>query len=360
VRAETLRALLAALDDAPAALLIARLADPRGYGRVVRDLAGRVARLIEEAELRPEQRDLNEVVGGALAFRAGWLREHLGRLRPHPNDEYYLTDLIGIAADTGAPTRAVECDDPAEAVGINDRLQLADAHRIVYERERRRLLLDIGVSMPQPESVFVEPGVVVGRDCVLLPNTFLRGSTRVGESCVIGPSSELVDTVVGDGCRVAWSLLEQATLADDVRVGPFSHLRPGARLQPGVRLGNYVEVKNSVLGAGTHAGHFSYLGDAELGERVNVGAGTVTCNFDGRDKHRTVVGDGAFIGSDTMLIAPVRLGDGARTGAGSVVTRDVDDGQTVVGVPAREIPRRGHPASPSQAVRDGVARPAHG
>jgi bifunctional UDP-N-acetylglucosamine pyrophosphorylase / glucosamine-1-phosphate N-acetyltransferase len=346
VRAETLQRVLDALDVAPASMLTGRLDNPFGYGRVFRNAQGRVEQLIEEAELTADQKQLDEVSCGVFAFRAPWLWDQLPRLARHPNGEYYLTDLMNAAADEGAPGVPILLDDPREGVGINDRQQLADAHGIVYERVRRRLLLDVGVSMPQPESVFVEPGVEVGPDTLLLPNTYLRGATRVGRDCTIGPNTELVDTQVGDGCQVAWSVLEGGVIRDRVHIGPFCHLRPGATLETDVHLGNFVEVKNSVLGAASHAGHFSYIGDAELGQRVNVGAGTVTCNFDGRTKSRTVIGDDAFIGSDTMLVAPVTLGAGVRTGAGSVVTRDVESGQLVVGVPARVVP--GH-------ARDGVA-----
>ncbi len=357
VRAETLRSVLAALAEAPVTLLTARLAEPRGYGRVIRDAAGWVRQLIEEAELKPEQRSLDEVVGGVLAFDATWLSERLPLLAPHPNGEYYLTDLVKRATDEGTPARAVAADDPTEAIGINDRLQLAQAHEVIYSRVRRRLLLEVGVSMPQPASVFVEPGVAVGPDTVLLPNTHLRGTTQVGSGCVIGPSTELVDTQVGDDCRISWSVLEQAVVRDDVQIGPFCHLRPGTLLESGVRLGNFVEVKNSRVGEATHAGHFSYIGDAELGRRVNVGAGTVTCNFDGVSKHRTIVGDDVFIGSDTMLVAPVQLGAHARTGAGSVVTHDVKDGQLVVGVPARPVPGRSpRQSSAEESSEAGVAR----
>lgn len=338
VRPSTLRRLLAELDHAPAALLTARLSDPRGYGRVFRDPGGRVARLVEQRELREEERAADEVVGGALAFRFEWARDRLAALQPHHGGEYYLTDLITVAAQEGTPAIPIVAEDPSEAVGINDRLQLAHAHRLIYERVRRRLMLEDGVSMSHPESVFVEVGVEVGPDTVLLPNTFLRGETRVGANCVIGPNTELMDTRVGDFCHVGWSVLEGSDVADHVHIGPFSHLRPGARIDERVHLGNFVEVKHSQVGAGTHVGHVSYLGDSQIGRDVNVGAGTITCNYDGQRKHRTVVGDGAFIGSDTMLVAPVTLGDGARTGAGSVVTRDVADHQLVVGAPARPVP----------------------
>jgi len=358
VRTATLRTLIDALGAAPAALLTARLDDPRGYGRVLRTPGGAIERLIEERELANDGRDLQEVVGGALAFRAGWLRERLPRLPRHANGEYYLTDLITWASEEGTPATALPAEDAAEALGINDRLQLAEAHRVVYERVRRSLLLDVGVSMPQPETVFVEPGVEVGQDTVLLPHTHLRGRTRVGAACVLGPGTELLDTSLGDRCRVSWSVLEGSSVGDEVQIGPYCHLRRGTRLDDGVKLGNFVEVKNSRVGQGTHAGHFSYIGDADLGRQVNVGAGTVTCNYDGARKHRTVIEDDVFVGSDTLLIAPIRLGSGSRTGAGSVVTRDVKPGQLVVGAPARPVPPRGpSEEEPERSPTDGTAAP---
>ncbi len=354
VQTETLRRVLSALDDAPASMLTACLPDPFGYGRVFRDEHQRVTRLVEEVDLVGDEHQVAEVSCGTFGFRANWLWEHLPLLPRHTNGEYYLTDLMNLASAEGSPAIPVLLDDPREGVGINDRLQLADAHQIVYERERRRLLLRVGVTMPHPDSVFVEPGVKVGSDTVLLPNTHLRGATRVGRDCVIGPGTELVDSEVGDECQVAWSVLEGAVVEDRVHIGPYSHLRTGARVKSGVHLGNFVEVKNSTLGEGSHAGHFSYIGDADIGQRVNVGAGTITCNFDGHNKHRTVVGDDVFIGSDTMLVAPIQIGDRARTGAGSVVTRDVAADQLVVGVPARPVARPVPPMDvPESDRRDG-------
>ena len=192
-----------------------------------------------------------------------------------------------------------------------------------------------GVTIQDPASVFIDAGVTIGMDSVIRPNTCLSGKTVIGEGCEIGPNSVIQDSRIGDGCRITSSMLEEATLEAGVDVGPFSHLRPGAYLEAGVHIGNYVEIKESRLGRGVLAGHFSYLGDASIGARTNIGAGTVTCNFDGRDKHRTTIGEGAFVGCDTMLVAPVSVGDGAATGAGAVVTRDIPGNLLAVGVPAR-------------------------
>lgn len=340
VRAETAHALLALVDDAVAGLLTAELEDPAGYGRVLRDArSGGVCRIVEEADAGPELRAVREVNSGLMAFQADWLWEHLPRLRPHPNGEYYLTDLVEIAVAQGRPVSALRVEDPAEIIGVNSQAQLAEANRLAWRRAVERLLAN-GVTVLDPYSTYVDPDVQVGPGTVIHPNTHLQGATRIGELCEIGPNSIIRDSVVGDGSSIVASVVEESVLESNVRLGPFAHLRPGCYLESEVYLGNFAEAKASRIGRGTQMHHFGYLGDADVGQRVNVGAGTITVNYDGRAKHRTVIGDDAFIGSDTMLRAPVRIGAGARTGAGSVVTRDVPDGATVVGVPARILERR--------------------
>jgi bifunctional UDP-N-acetylglucosamine pyrophosphorylase/glucosamine-1-phosphate N-acetyltransferase len=245
----------------------------------------------------------------------------------------------------------VRLADPQEGLGVNDRFQLAEAERVLRDRGRRRLLA-AGVTLVDPATVYVDASVEVGSDTVIHPNTFLYGETRIGVGCTIGPCAQLQDTVVGDDSRVEWSILDGATLADGVHVGPFSHLRPGTRLARGVAIGNYAEVKNSTLHENVAQHHFSYIGDAEVGRDTNVGAGTITCNFDGQHKHRTEIGPNVFLGSDTLLVAPVALGPGSGTGAGAVVTRDVPPGKLAVGVPARVIRRRDPGADPQAASRE--------
>ncbi|HZS02834.1 MAG TPA: bifunctional UDP-N-acetylglucosamine diphosphorylase/glucosamine-1-phosphate N-acetyltransferase GlmU [Chloroflexota bacterium] len=317
-------------------LLTMEVPDATGYGRVVRDGAGRVVGLVEEREATPEQRAGREVNVGAYVFDAAWLRASLPRLRRSASGEYYLTDLVALAAREGRPLAAVALADPGEGLGVNDRVQLARAEAALRGRLRERLMR-AGVTMIDPATVYVDAMVTIGADTVLHPHTFLRGRTRIGAGCEIGPSTQIEDSEIGDGCRVAWSLVEGATLAADVQVGPFAHLRPGARLARGVQIGNYAEVKNSVLHENVEQHHFSYLGDAEVGRDTNVGAGTITCNFDGVNKHRTEIGERVFLGSDTLLVAPVQVGDGSATGSGAVVTRPVPPGKLAVGVPARVL-----------------------
>lgn len=320
--------------------LTAFLNDSAGLGKVRRGPDG-TPQAILEARDQPsqhEQPEVHEINVGAYCFREDWLRGHLSEITPNAaTGELYLTDLIRLAAEDAVRIETVT-SDADEAHGINTRAELALAEGIARQRIRDRLLAE-GVSMVDPKSIFIDADVVIGRDTVIQPNTHISGTTAIGEDCEIGPNTILRSSQIGNRCRVFASVVEDAAVEDDVNIGPFSHLRPGASIGPGVELGNYAEVKESRLGPGTKMHHFSYVGDATIGANVNIGAGAITCNFDGEAKHRTVVGDDAFVGSDTMLVAPVTLGDGARTGAGSVVTRDVEAGTVVVGVPARPFRR---------------------
>ncbi|MCX7855599.1 MAG: bifunctional UDP-N-acetylglucosamine diphosphorylase/glucosamine-1-phosphate N-acetyltransferase GlmU, partial [Anaerolineae bacterium] len=238
-------------------------------------------------------------------------------------------------AREGQQVVAVVADDPTEALGINTRVHLAEAEAVLRHRINRHWM-EAGVTMIDPQTTYIEPTVTIGPDTVIWPNTILRGETVVGQGCRIGPNALIEDSVIGDRCRVVASVVEGAVMEEGSDVGPFSHLRPGAHLGPGAHVGNFGEVKNAYLGPGAKMGHFSYVGDAEVGAGANIGAGTVTCNFDGRQKHRTEIGEEAFIGSGTMLVAPVRVGRRAVIGAGSVVTRNIPDNTVAYGVPARE------------------------
>jgi bifunctional UDP-N-acetylglucosamine pyrophosphorylase/glucosamine-1-phosphate N-acetyltransferase len=322
-------------NSGPITLLTVVDDDPRGFGRVVRDADGAVIRLVEEAVATPEQLAIRELDAGAYCFDAGWLWANVGRIPLSlPREEYYLTDLIEIASAEGKRVEAVTASDPKEALGINSRVHLAEAESALRRRINERWML-AGVTIVDPATTYVEAGVTIGRDTTIWPNTHLRGDTAIGQHCTIGPNTIVEDCQIGDRCRVQASVLEQAVMEDDSDVGPFGHLRKGARLCKGAHMGNFGEVKNATLGPGAKMGHFSYLGDAEIGAQANIGAGTITCNYDGARKHRTVVGENAFIGSGSMLVAPVRIGKEAKTGAGAVVTHDVPDGAVAYGVPAR-------------------------
>ncbi len=323
------------------ALAVASSDDPTGYGRVIVDAAGRVRAVVEEAVASDAERAVRRINAGVYCYDAFWLWEALRLVQPSPTGEYYLTDLVGIAVGQEHVVQAVEAS-LALTSGVNDRVQLAAAERILRDRVREKLMRS-GVTLIDPATTYVDSQVTVGADTVVYPGTLLEGRTTIGSGCRIGPHTRIVDSTIGDDVVVTMSVVEEASVANGVRLGPFSHLRPGARIGEGAELGNYAEVKNATIGAGTRMHHFSYVGDAEIGVGVNVGAGTITCNFDSESgtKSRTVVEDGASLGSDTMLVAPIRVGREAMTGAGSVVTRDVEPGTVVVGVPARPLrPRR--------------------
>jgi bifunctional UDP-N-acetylglucosamine pyrophosphorylase/glucosamine-1-phosphate N-acetyltransferase len=338
LEADSLRAVVAAQmkNRGPLTLLSVisdRLTD---FGRVVRSPNGAVHSVVEQAQLGPEHHHIAEFNVGAYCFRADWLWSALARLPLSPKGEYYLTDTVHLAVSDGLRVEAVAIDDEAQALGVNDRRQLAQVEAELRRRVNEKWMA-AGVTLLDPATTYIAPTVSLGRDTVILPNTHLEGRTEIGADCVIGPNTIVRDTSIGDGCRVECSVLEGASLDAEVRVGPFAHLRAGARLERGVHLGNFGEVKNSTLGPGVKMGHFSYVGDALIGAEANIGAGTITCNFDGVKKNPTEIGAGAFIGSDTLLVAPVKIGQNARTGAGAVVTKNVPDDALAVGMPARVI-----------------------
>jgi len=336
--AGTLRRLLEAQrsHDGPITMLTVEVDDPRGFGRVVRFPDGRVQAIVEEADATEAQKRIRELNVGAYCFEAAWLWASLPKLPLSPKGEYYLTDLVGLAVAEGRSVQALRLEDPTEAIGVNTRVHLAEAAAALQRRINRRLM-ESGVTLIDPDRTYIEPTVRIGRDTVVWPDCYLRGATEIGEGCEIGPNAYIVDTRIGNACRVFASVLEYAVLEDHVDIGPFGHLRKGAHLAEGVHMGNFGEVKNSYLGPGVKMGHFSYIGDATIAAEVNIGAGTITCNYDGERKHPTKIGKGAFIGSDTMLVAPLEIGEGARTGAGAVVTKNVPPYSLAVGVPARVI-----------------------
>jgi bifunctional UDP-N-acetylglucosamine pyrophosphorylase/glucosamine-1-phosphate N-acetyltransferase len=310
--------------------------EPGALGRVIRTPDGeRVARLVEARDATPDELVASEVNAGLYAFDACWLRAAIARLTPSPaTGEYYVTQLVDLAVADGRAVVAHEAPDDGTLDGINDRAQLAEATAML--RERINLAwLRAGVTMLDPATAYVDAEVELASDVTLEPNVILRGRTRVGEGSRIGAGSQIEDSDVGPRCRVWASVLERATVEEGTTIGPFSHLRPGSSIGPDVQLGNFAEVKNSRLERGVKQHHMSYLGDAHVGAGTNVGAGTITANYDGVNKHHTEIGERVFLGVDTMLRAPVTIGDGAKTGAGAVVTRDVPPGMLAVGVPAR-------------------------
>jgi bifunctional UDP-N-acetylglucosamine pyrophosphorylase/glucosamine-1-phosphate N-acetyltransferase len=355
VQSDLLQALLEARrDDAAVMTLIAVDAyDPAGLGRVVRTAGGSVERIVEDRDASDEERELAEINAGLYAFDAAWLREHIGDLAPSPTTgELYLTELVGIARSEGRLVTAIDVEDDGRLTGINDRAQLAQAEWDL-RTELNSAWMRAGVTMHDPSTVYLEPSVELAPDVTIEPGVILRGRTRVGEGTLIGAGSRIEDSVIGRDCRVIASVIERSEVGDRVTVGPFSHLRTGSVVGADAEIGNYAEIKNSRLGSGVKQHHMSYLGDAEVGTGTNVGAGTITANYDGVTKHRTTIGKHVFLGVDTMLRAPVTLGDGAKTGAGAVVTHDVPPGRLAVGVPARlREPREAPAPAPDSAEPD--------
>jgi bifunctional UDP-N-acetylglucosamine pyrophosphorylase / glucosamine-1-phosphate N-acetyltransferase len=323
------------LDHAAVAIVAVSALDPGGLGRVVRNDAGSVERIVEEKDATEDELELIEINAGLYAFDAAWLRERIDALEPSQRTgELYLTDLVALARADGRLVASLDVEDDGRLTGINDRAQLAQAEwdmRTELNLEHMRA----GVTMRDPSTVYLEPTVELAADVVLEPNVIIRGRTRIGEGSVIGAGSQIVDSQIGRDCTVWASIVERSVVEDRVTIGPLSHLRPGSHVGADSEIGNFAEIKNSRLGAGVRQHHNSYLGDADVGAGTNVGAGTITANYDGSSKHRTTIGERVFLGVDTMLRAPVTVGDDARTGAGAVVTRDVPPGTLAVGVPAR-------------------------
>ncbi|GMV33893.1 MAG: UDP-N-acetylglucosamine diphosphorylase/glucosamine-1-phosphate N-acetyltransferase [Chloroflexi bacterium] len=339
LRGETLQKLVETQkqNKGPMSLLTVVADDPRGFGRIVRGRDGTVSAIVEEYVATPEQLQIKELNVGGYCFDAKWLWEALKRIPKNPKKgEYYLTDTVELAVKDGLSVHATAMDDLEEIIGVNTRAHLAEVEAAMRRRINEAHMLN-GVTMIDPASSYIEADVKIGRDTTIMPNTYLQGKTELGEGNVVGPNTVVRDTKIGNGCKILASVLEGATLENDVDMGPFARLRKGAHLGNHVHMGNFGEVKDSHLAEGVKMGHFSYIGNAKIGANTNIGAGTITCNYDGEKKHNTEIGADVFIGSDTMLVAPLKLGDGSRTGAGAVVTKDVQEDTLVVGMPARAI-----------------------
>jgi bifunctional UDP-N-acetylglucosamine pyrophosphorylase/glucosamine-1-phosphate N-acetyltransferase len=347
---DTLRALVDRHRAAGAAatVMTAELDDPTGYGRIIRGPGRAVERIVEERDATPEERATREVNTSVWVFDRAALRTALTRIdRSNAQHEFYLTDVVSVLGDKGEQVEAFTAVDPAEALGANSRVELADVAALMRRRINVRHMLD-GVTMVDPASTFVDAGVTIGSDTVIHPMTHLHGTTAIGAGAEIGPNVRLVDTTVGDGAVVLNAVAKEAEIGAGAQVGPFAYLRPGAVLEEGAKAGTYVEVKKSRIGKGSKVPHLSYIGDAEIGKNVNIGAGTITCNYDGETgiKSKTVIGDDVLIGSDTMLVAPVKVGKGAVTGAGTVVTNDIPAEGVAVGSPSRVVRKRKRKAKP--------------
>jgi bifunctional UDP-N-acetylglucosamine pyrophosphorylase/glucosamine-1-phosphate N-acetyltransferase len=309
------------------------------FGRIIRK-SGRPVRIVEHSDATPDERLITEVNAGVYCFDSSALRSYLTKLRAsNKQKELYLTDCIQLAVESGARVEAVTTRDRASALGVNTLAELATARSVMRRRILRRHML-AGVSIVDPAATYVDVDADIAPDVTLFPQTHVLGSSVVGAGSRIGPNTTLQNATIGDDVTISYSVVRDSAVARGATVGPFAHIRGGSRIQPDARIGNFVEVKNTTVGRKAKASHLAYLGDAEIGDEANIGAGTITCNYDGARKHKTKVGRRALIGSNSSLVAPVEIGDGALTGAGSVVTHDVPAGERVAGNPARPLPKK--------------------
>ncbi len=325
ITAATVERLVAEREAANAAvsLLTMKLPDPYGYGRIIRNDEGNVVGIVEQKDATDDQALIKECNAGFYCFDSKWVFEALTHIdNNNAQGEFYLTDVIALAVEQGRAVAAVTTDNPHECLGVNSRVQLAQATKVMQQRINSVHMAN-GVTMIDPDQVWVGPDVQIDQDVELLPQTFLMGKTTVGEDSVIGPNTRLTDTIVGRGCRVDETVAIEAQIDDGATSGPRAYLRPAAHLCEGAKAGTHVEIKKSTVGKGSKVPHLSYIGDTTIGEGVNIGAGSITCNYDGKNKHATTIGDGAFVGSDTMMVAPVNIGAGAIIGAGSCIAKDV-------------------------------------
>ncbi|HSE83992.1 MAG TPA: bifunctional UDP-N-acetylglucosamine diphosphorylase/glucosamine-1-phosphate N-acetyltransferase GlmU [Thermodesulfobacteriota bacterium] len=334
IRPETLSSFINSHDESGATvtLLTTTLDSPQGYGRVVRDKRGNILKVVEEKDAAPGEKGINEINAGLYCVESDFLWRALGRInRENEQREYYLPDIVNIAFQNREKVNGFTVSDSEEVLGVNNRVELANVERILRRRRNEELMLS-GVTVVDPEVTYVSPQVSIGADTVIYPNTFIYGDTKIGNKCSIGPSVWIQDSTIGDDVVIKFSsYITESEIGDNVTVGPFAHLRLQVKVSSEAKIGNFVEIKKSNIGRGSKVPHLSYVGDAEVGEKVNIGAGTITCNYDGFEKHKTVIEDGVFIGSDTMLVAPIKIGSGATTGAGSTITKDVPEGALAIG-----------------------------
>ncbi|NJR70186.1 MAG: bifunctional UDP-N-acetylglucosamine diphosphorylase/glucosamine-1-phosphate N-acetyltransferase GlmU [Synechococcales cyanobacterium CRU_2_2] len=354
LRPESLRAMITAhrSQHNAATVLTARLPNPKGYGRVFCDEHHRLTQIIEDRDCTPEQRQNDRVNAGIYCFRWPDLAQALPRLSTNNDQqEYYLTEVV----DYLDPVVALDVADYQETLGINDRKQLAQAYQILQTRQKDDWMAQ-GVTLIDPDSITIDDTVMIGPDVVIEPQTHLRGATTIGAGCRIGPSTMIENSQIGDRVQIPFSVVTDSRIGNDSRIGPYAHLRGQAQVGEGCRVGNFVEIKNATLGNGTNAAHLSYLGDAQLGERVNVGAGTITANYDGFQKHKTVIGDRTKTGSNSVLVAPITIGQDVTIGAGSTLTKDVPDNALVV-ARAKQIIKPDWQPKPSQSAASSTPTP---
>lgn len=308
---------------AKATVLTAKMPDATGYGRIIRTADGRVSKIVEQKDANPEELLVDEVNSGIYCFECAALFDALSKLNcDNAQGEYYLTDVLEILNNQNEKVWAVITDDYEQTLGINSRVQLAGAEAILRRRKAIELM-EQGVTIMDPASTFIDGTVTVGKDTVIYPFTWLEGSTCVGENCEIGPNSRFTDTKIGDNVTAHFSYAHECEIADDVIMGPYVHLRPATKIAKGVKIGNFVEVKNSTVGIGSKLPHLSYIGDTDIGAGVNMGCGTITVNYDGKNKYRSTIEDDAFVGCNSNLVSPVTIGKGAYVGAGSTITKNV-------------------------------------
>ena len=313
-------------------ILTALVDDPHGYGRIKRDQNDDVIGIVEEKDATREERFIDEINSGTYCVKSSFLWNALKKINSrNKQSEYYLTDIVESAHKDSLKINGVLVSDSDEVMGVNDRAELSYVENALKWRVNEKLMRS-GVTLIDPDATYVSPEVRVGRDTTIYPNTHIYGKTQIGRNCVIGPSTWIEDSRLGNGVTVKSSCyITNAAIKNDVSVGPFAHLRPEAQIMDGAKIGNFVEIKKSKIGRGSKVSHLSYIGDTAMGKEVNIGAGTITCNYDGVDKHKTVIEDNVFIGSDTMLVAPIKVGKGSTTGAGSTISKDVPEGSLAIG-----------------------------
>lgn len=344
IRAETLAALVQQHRNhkgsgAAATVLTVTLKDPQGYGRIVRDGEGNFVKIVEQKDANEDEREIREINSGIYCFDTKLLFSALANVKnDNAQGEYYLTDVPALLRDAGEEVAIYRHNESREIEGINDRAQLADIERVLRRKTVAKLMLESGVTFIDPKSVYISELATIGRDTVIHPNVTIEGESVIGDGCEIRSGTRITSSTVGNGVSILDNcVITDSSIADSCTVGPFAHLRGKARMEEKSKVGNFVELKKTTLGKGSKASHLTYLGDATIGEKTNIGAGTITCNYDGKNKHATVIGNNVKIGSDTMLVAPITVGDGVVTGAGTVARKDIPENTLAVGQPARFI-----------------------